>query len=82
MVTDVCVCGGILNLSTGGASRVESGHPAEAFHQTRPTMLALFGGFHFHYWDVLLVVLLFCSLLFCFVFHFYFVPTFSFIVHH
>lgn len=24
---------------------------------------------------------LFCSLLFCFAFHFYFVPTFSFIVH-
>lgn len=80
MVTDVCVCGGILNLSTGGASRVESGHPAEAFHQTRPTMLALFGGFHFHYWDVLLVVFYFAH--YCFVFHFYFVPTFSFIVHH
>lgn len=44
----------------------------EAFHPESSTMLALFGGFHFHYWGVLFVVFYFAhycfvcfSLLFC-----------------
>lgn len=44
VVTNVCVCGGFLNLSTGGASHAESGHPTEAFHPESSTMLALFWG--------------------------------------
>lgn len=42
------------------------------------TILAWFGVFTFCYWGILFV--LFCLL--SFVFYFYFVPTFSFIVHH
>lgn len=63
-----------MNLSTGGASRGESGHPTEAFHLDSSTMLALLGGGFISIIEIffvcllcfILLIVLFCfSLLFC-----------------